>query len=89
MPGQHSNATKEDRSRRAMAVAREMSERYRRSLIGTTQAVLFEEMDGEFYTGHTPNYVKVYAKGKDLHNLVKDVVICDVMNDGVFGKISE
>ena len=89
MPGQHSNATKEDRSRRAMAVAREMSEGYRQNLIGTTQAVLFEEMDGEYYTGHTPNYVKVYAKGKDLHNQVKNVVICDVMNDGVLGKFSE
>ena len=89
MPGQHDNATKEDRSRRAIAVAREMSEDYRRNLIGTTQAVLFEEMDGEFYTGHAPNYVKVYAEGKELHNLIKNVVICDVMNDGVFGKISE
>jgi len=89
MPGQHNNTTKEDRSRRAMAVAREMSEDYRRNLIGTTQAVLFEEMDGKFYTGHAPNYVKVYAKGEDLHNLVKNVVICDVMNDGVLGKISE
>ena len=89
MPGQHDNATKEDRSRRAIAVAREMSEDYRRNLIGTTQAVLFEETDGAFYTGHAPNYVKVYAEGKELHNLIKNVVICDVMNDGVMGKISE
>ena len=89
MPGQHDNATKEDRSRRAIAVAREMSEDYRRNLIGTTQAVLFEETDGAFYTGHAPNYVKVYAEGKELHNLIKNVVICDVMNDGVLGKISE
>ena len=89
MPGQHNNATKEDRSRRAIAVAAEMNLAYRKNLIGTTQAVLFEEMDGRLYTGHAPNYVKVYAEGKDLHNLIKNVVICDVMDDGVIGKISE
>ena len=62
---------------------------YRENLIGTVQEVLFEEANGDHFTGHAPNYVKVYAEGKELHNLVKNVVICDVMNDGVFGKISE
>ena len=43
MPGQHDNATKEERSRRAIAVAEQMSHTYRENLIGTTQEVLFEE----------------------------------------------
>ena len=87
MPGQHDNATKEARSRAAIAVAREMSERYRLALVGTVQQVLFEEPDGALYTGHAPNYVKVYAAGADLHNQVRNVRITGLHEDGVIGEI--
>ena len=87
MPGQHSNAVKEDRSRRAIAVATEMSLAYRENLIGTEQSVLFEEAEGEFYTGHAPNYVKVYVKGEDLHNHIRQVRITAIHQDGVLGEI--
>jgi len=88
MPGQHNNATKEERSRAAIAVAAEMSRAYREALIGTTHAVLFEETNGEYYTGHAPNYVKVYAKGENLHNEVRDVTITELYKDGVIGRLS-
>ena len=55
MPGQHNNATKEARSRAAIALAEEMSRAYREGFIGRTLEVLFEEREGEFYTGHAPN----------------------------------
>ena len=87
MPGQHDNATKEARSRAAIAVAAQMSESYRRSLIGTQQAVLFEEEEGGFFTGHAPNYVKIYAKGENLHNQVRNVIVTDLHADGVLGVI--
>ena len=83
MPGQHPNAVKEERSRAAIAVAEEMSRAYRENLIGTTQSVLFEEPEGEYYTGHAPNYVKVYVQGEDLHNQIRDVQITEVFQDGV------
>ena len=86
MPGQHPNAVKEARSRAAIAVAEEMSRAYRESLIGTVQRVLFEEPEGDFYTGHAPNYVKVYVQGKDLHNQIRNVTITDVYKDGVLGR---
>ena len=86
MPGQHSNAVKEERSRATIAVAEEMSKAYRQSLIGTTQRVLFEEPEGEFYTGHAPNYVKVYVQGKDLHNQIRDVIVTGLYQDGVMGE---
>ena len=85
MPGQHNNATKEARSRAAIAVAGEMSREYRQALVGSRQAVLFEEMDGGYYTGHAPNYVKVYAKGEDLHNRIREVIVTEVCPDGVIG----
>ena len=87
MSGQHDNATKEERSRTAIAVAAQMSESYRKSLIGTQQAVLFEEEEGGFFTGHAPNYVKIYAKGENLHNQVRNVTITALHADGVLGKI--
>ena len=87
MPGQLGNDIKESRSRAAIAVAEEMSLRYRESLIGTIQAVLFEEMSGGYFTGHAPNYIKVYTEGRDLHNRVKNVRITAVYQDGVMGTI--
>ena len=89
MPGQLGNAVKEDRSRRAIAAAQEMNRSYRERLIGSTQAVLFEERQLGFYTGHAPNYVRVYAAGEELHNQVRNVKITGVYEDGVFGLICE
>ena len=89
MPGQHDNATKERRSHTAIAVAQEMSDAYRQRLIGSVQQVLFEETDGAFFTGHAPNYVKVYAKGEDLHNEVRPVRITGLREDGLLGEIVE
>ena len=87
MPGQHNNDTKETRSRAAIAVAEEMSRAYREKLEGTVHAVLFEETDGGFFTGHAPNYVKVYAEGENLHNEIRNVEITGIHKDGVIGKI--
>ena len=88
MPGQLGNAVKEARSRAAIAVAEEMSRSYRENLIGTTHEVLFEEMDGEFFTGHAPNYVKFYVRAQDLHNEVRSVSVTGTYKDGVMGIIS-
>ena len=87
MPGQHNNATKEARSKEAIAIAAQMSRAYRDSLIGSTQQVLFEERDGEYFTGHAMNYVKVYAAGENLHNEIRDVAVTEVYKDGVLGVI--
>ena len=87
MPGQLGNDTKESRSRAAIAVAQEMSLAYRRGLIGTTVEVLFEEADGKYFTGHAPNYTKIYTRGEDLHNRIRTVRIEEVYKDGVRGTI--
>ena len=87
MPGQHNNATKEARSRGAIALAEEMSRDYREGFVGRTLEVLFEEREGEFYTGHAPNYIKVYARGEDLHNEIRTVTMLEVYRDGVIGRL--
>ena len=87
MPGQLGNAVKEERSRAAMAVAEEMNRDYRQSLVGTVQEVLFEEKAGAFYTGHGKNYIRVYAPGEDLHNVIAKVAITGLYADGVQGTL--
>ena len=87
MPGQHNNATKEARSREAIAVADEMRRQWLDAQKGTVMEVLFEENDGEFCTGHTPNYLKVYAKGENLHNQILSVRLLTPYKDGILGEI--
>ena len=87
MIGQLNNAVKEQRSREAIAVAEEMSKAYRENLIGSVQQVLFEEPEGEYFTGHAPNYVKIYADGENLHNRVFPVEITGLHADGVLGRV--
>ena len=87
MPGQLGNGVKEARSKKAIAIASEMSKSYRENMVGTRQEVLFEEENGEYYVGHTPNYVKVYAKGDALHNVVRPVEIAGLYEDGLIGEL--
>ena len=90
MPGQLDNDTKEQRSRKACAVAEKMTLSYRQKLVGNTYDVLFEEREGEYCIGHTPNYVKVYLKiGQDLHNTVLPITLQELYKDGVLGVLSE
>ena len=89
MPGQHDNATKEARSKAAIAVAEQMSAAFRKNMIGSVQSVLFEEAEKGYFTGHTGNYMKVYAKGENLHNEVKNVRLTGLYQDGLIGEIEE
>ncbi len=88
MPGQHSNDTKEKRSAEAIEVAKAMQKAYLETQVGSVQEVLFEEMDGPYCTGHTPNYCKVYVEGENLHNETKAVTITGLYKDGLMGKLN-
>ena len=87
MPGQLPNAVKEDRSRRAIAVAQDMSRCYHQELLGTTQAVLVEGMEGEHSVGHAMNYVKIYIPGAYPRNEIQTVAVTSLYGDGVTGEV--
>ena len=88
MPDQHPNAVKEERSRRAIAVAAEMKQAWEDAQVGTVQEVLFEETEGEFAVGHAPNYAKIYVKAHEsLHNQVRNVRIIGRYKDGLLGEL--
>jgi threonylcarbamoyladenosine tRNA methylthiotransferase MtaB len=87
MPGQLPNAVKESRSRAAIAVAEEMRKAYADSLAGSVQQVLFEETEGDFATGHAPNYIKVYVSAGDMHNEIRPVRLVKAFRDGMIGEL--
>ena len=87
MPDQVPKAVKAERAARASSVAEELRRQYDTALIGSVQEVLFEQTEDGFFTGHAKNYVKVYARGDGLHNVVKQVRITALRNDGIEGEL--
>lgn len=87
MPGQHPNAVKEARSAAAAQVAAELETDFVEALIGEKVSVLFEQVEHGLFTGHAPNYVKVYAEGEALQNQVRQVEITERFREGVKGRI--
>ena len=86
LPGQLGNAVKEARSAAAIAVATEMNRAFREAMIGSVQELLFEEVSGDYWTGHAPNSIRVYASGTELHNQVLPVKIIGLYEDGLLGE---
>lgn len=89
MDGHLSNAVKEERSARAIAVAQELSVAYRTAMCGTVQQVLFEQEEDGFFTGHAKNSVKVFAAGCNLHNRVCSVRVTALTDGGVLAELQE
>ena len=59
---------KEDRARRAIAIASGMKEAYIQRFLGQEMEVLFENVKDGLWSGHTRNYIHVLAPGENLHN---------------------
>ena len=75
MENQLTDAVKTERSNKLMELEHRMSEEYRKSFIGSTVEVLFEEakeIDGRIYQiGHTRQYVKVVKETtEDFSNCI-------------------
>lgn len=83
LPGQLSNAVKQARAAEAVSVADELEDAYLRALTGSVQEVLFEQEEGGYFTGHAPNYAKVYLAETDLHNQIVPCRIVSRFRDGV------
>ena len=87
MSDQVPNAVKEQRASEAAKVASELEDAFHTALIGTEQTVLFEQPEAGFFTGHAPNYVKVYAEAGELHNQLRRVRVAGLCRDGVLGEL--
>ena len=87
MPDQVPNAVKEERAHRAGEVARQLHRTWLESWVGQTLPVLFEEEKDGLWRGHAPNYTEVFAPGEGLHNVIKDVEIVELSQDGLKGRV--
>ena len=82
-------AVKEERAKRAGAVAARMHQAYLAGCVGETYCVLFEQPRKGLYSGHAPNYMEVLAEGEDLHNQLKNVRITGTDGTALLGEIVE
>lgn len=87
MPGQCPNAVKQVRARQAAQLAGEMRRAWLERWVGRTLSVLFEEEKDGLWRGHAPNYTEVLAPGSGLHNVICDVEITGVREDGLLGRL--
>ena len=80
MPGQLTEKEKKNRCSVFLEMDKQHSDEYRKSFIGQSQSVLFEqqiERDGEKYQiGHTVNYIKVVLKTDE--DLAGEEVVCNL-----------
>ena len=89
MPGQISQAEKEQRAARAAEVELLLRQEFESSFIGKSLPVLFEQQDERgLWTGHTPNYIFVETEGDDLHNVIADVRITGATPRGLVGTVT-
>lgn len=76
MPNQIDGKIKEERSKKLIELSNKNEEEYNRNNIGKIVKVLFEEKVGEYYKGHTTNYITVNAKyNENVIDKIKEVKI--------------
>ncbi|MGN1301769.1 MAG: tRNA (N(6)-L-threonylcarbamoyladenosine(37)-C(2))-methylthiotransferase MtaB [Clostridia bacterium] len=77
MPSQIDGNIKEQRSQKLIELSNKNEEEFLKAQIGKDLEVLFEEQEGEYWKGHTSNYLVVKKEGKNLDNILKTVNIID------------
>ena len=87
MPDQITKQVKEERARRAGAVAQALFEQYHTAMLGTRVPVLFEQVEDGLSAGHAPNGAKVYAEGEALHNQIRTVRLERLYREGLLGTL--
>ena len=89
MADQILKAEKTERASRGAQVAKALRESYDKAMFGSVQEVLFEQIEGKYFTGHARNGVKVYVKGENLYNTLCLVRPTELAEDGVVGDLLE
>lgn len=89
MENQIAPNVKEERSKRLIALSEKYKQEFNKSLIGSKEKVLWEQVEGEFVKGHTTNYIMVYApKNQAKENEISQVEFLEPKNEGILGKVT-
>lgn len=87
MPNQIDGNVKEQRSQRLIELSNFNQSEYNKHYIGKEVEVLFEEKEGNYYKGHTSNYIMVkYETDDKLENCIKTVEVTDSKEDYLIAK---
>lgn len=86
-PNQIQGNIKDERSDKLLELSDLNEKEYLDNLIEKELKVLFEEFDGEYFKGHTANYIMVKAKGENLENEIKTVKVMQTDKDCVLGTV--
>lgn len=88
MKNQIQGNIKEQRSKKLIQLSNKNEIEYSKQYIGKTVTVLIEEKDGEYYKGHTANYIMVKTKANNnISGKIIDIKISDVDNFELIGEI--
>ena len=77
MPEQIDGNIKEQRSQKLIELSNKNEKEFLEKQIGKKLEVLFEEQEGEYWKGHTRNYLMVKMKGDFLASIIQTVKIID------------
>lgn len=90
MPNQIIPELKEERSKKIIELSNEIQKEYNKSYIGKELKVLFEERHGEYFRGHTENYICVQVKTdkESLENKILSTKIYDMENEILLRRIN-
>ena len=87
MPDQIDGNIAEERSRKLIELSEKNMKVYNEKYIGKEVEVLFEEKQGDFWVGHTRNYMIVKINSKEnLENVIRHVIIKEVNCEELLGK---
>ena len=88
MPNQINGNIKEERSKKLIELSNKNELYYNNSYKNKEVEVLFEEKKGEYYHGHTKNYILTYCKAEEnLENKIKKIVCKDIFDDHIVGEL--
>lgn len=87
--GQIAQDIKEKRTKKIIELSNNIQREYNKSYIGKKVKVLIEEKEGEYFKGHTSNYMYVLAKKmeENIQNKMVEIVIEDIQNEILVGSI--
>ena len=88
MPNQVSGKIQEERSHILIELSDKNEKEYLDKNIDKAVKVLFEEKEGEYYKGHTSNYLMIKVKSNnDISNKILDVKIISRDNLELMGTL--
>ena len=88
MECQVDDATRHARTLEAISISREAEDAYACAHLGRTLPVLWEERDGDVWSGLTGNYMRVHCRSeRDLHNRIIPATLAAYDARGLWGDV--